>query len=66
MLVIASFRPFPLKVLPDKVAFCLGEEIFLNMLGRLIGELNRYRGLVVDRSACILFSIPQSFHILRI
>ena len=28
MLVIASFRPFPLKVLPDKVSFSLGEDIF--------------------------------------
>lgn len=33
---------------------------------KIADELNRYRGLVVDRSACILFSIPQSFHILRI
>jgi len=28
MLVIASFRPFPLKVLPDKESFSLGEDIF--------------------------------------
>jgi hypothetical protein len=28
MLVIASFRPFPLKVLPDKVSFSLGDDIF--------------------------------------